>query len=1026
MPFPKDRLVATEYQPFDAGQPPVHFGERTGIQSVITSPWVLRWASIPATYATYREIRKLGTIAMARELKVAPVLASEWTIDADDDAPQEWQTLIQKTFFPLRDEFMSAALYYGDVDFGYTCFEKIIEPKDGYLKIVRFKPLLHDITEICIGHQGGFIGVRQLGKDLGLANSVHVGFRVEGSYLYGIPLLENCRQAYNMWIECNEGARRYDRKIAGAHIVVEYPLGSCKDRNGTVRDNGELARTVLDELQSAGGVAIPRDMAAFMEQLNLESPGWKIWMLDAGSNQQGTFVERLDYLDKQLCRSLHIPERAMMEGAHGTLAEAEAHADVIFTIQDIEHRRVTAELNRQAVDQVLTLNFGKQAVGKVRLKASPIVDEKKEFFKQIYEQLLASPAGQRELQSLDAASLREQLGLPQVQNDPGDVEHPGANLQAFRGLPQPPPGGAGQTFLTKDRDGRPVTVDGQAEQPAAALANAVWGMREAIALSSTALERATGGHGDAETRGRGGAAAPLQLAGSAEKAKRCDYCYRPATHILTHPGYLAKRGPTGGGRTVKITVAACDEHANCANYLDHAQRPDAQIILPASLPEPLELAGTESVQQPPWQEEPQYRQPTNWDPDQDPDDEPDPDYEVGPELTKIVPIGERDALHFRATPTESKASLVQQYGPQADAVRREHALDYPHEFAFGRKKVEPVRNSALRYNVTGQGQAGLIMSHAVHAVRDLLQTRRPMIVSFTAAEPSRQAVYEHLARRAVKQAAGEGGPEYRAFREGDNPHAFHLVHTALAHLPALQRLAPDLEEIGAGEPVGAGMSNRPSALWDGEDWNEEGRGDAATRGRGETETDALPLELAATDPVEQAPWQPHERLPGVMVKDVPLDASGGQGDRMRIASQPLPPVWGQFDSVRRQYKLGAPQTVAFTRRNGPRDVRGTYDIAGQGKAGLVLSHAAHAVRELVAQRPVALIFSAEEKSRNNAYMHMLRRACSAARAAGNTRCSSGPAPIRRPSPMPSCIAPWQSCRSSAAIGSPSTLRAGNP
>ena len=80
-------------------------------------------------------------------------------------------------------------------------------------------------------------------------------------------------------------------------------------------------------------------------------PGWKIWILDAGASQQGTFVTRLEYLDKQLCRCLHIPERAMMEGQHGTLAEAEAHADVIFTIQDIEHRRVTDELNRQAVDR---------------------------------------------------------------------------------------------------------------------------------------------------------------------------------------------------------------------------------------------------------------------------------------------------------------------------------------------------------------------------------------------------------------------------------------------------------------------------------------------------------------------------------------------------------------------------------------------------------------------------------------------------------------------------------------------------
>ncbi len=541
MPSPKDRLEATEYQPFDNGQPPVHFGERTGIQSVITSPWVLRWASIPATYATYRQIRKLGTIAMARELKVAPVLASEWTIDADDDVPDEWKTLVEKTFFPLRDEFMAATLYYGDVDFGYTCFEKIIEPKDGYLKITRFKPLLHDITEICIGHHGGFIGVRQLGKDLGLANSVHVGFRVEGSYLYGIPLLENARQAYNWWIDCNEGARRYDRKIAGAHIVVEYPVGTSTDRYGKEVENADLARTVLDSLEAAGGVAVPRDMAAFMQQLNLESPGWKIWILDAGSSQQGTFVVRLEYLDKQLCRSLHIPERAMMEGQHGTLAEAEAHADVIFTIQDIEHRRVTAELNRQAVDQVLRLNFGEQAVGKVRLKASPIVDEKKAFFKEIYAQLLASPAGQKELQSLDAGSLREQLGLPQVQNDPGDVEHEGANLQAIPGLSAGTPGGNGKAMMAQGPDGRPVMVPGETENPAAALANAIWGMRDAIALSSTALKKAeawAASNGTGDPSGE-----PLELAGN-EPVQQEPWKEHP-DYLQAELGYKTKTVPLG-------------------------------------------------------------------------------------------------------------------------------------------------------------------------------------------------------------------------------------------------------------------------------------------------------------------------------------------------------------------------------------------------------------------------------------------------------------------------------------------------
>ena len=47
-------------------------------------------------------------------------------------------------------------------------------------------------------------------------------------------------------------------------------------------------------------------------------------------------------------------------------------------------------------------------------------------------------------------------------------------------------------MMARDPDGRPVTVHGQADNPAAALANAVWGMREAVALSSTALKKAEG------------------------------------------------------------------------------------------------------------------------------------------------------------------------------------------------------------------------------------------------------------------------------------------------------------------------------------------------------------------------------------------------------------------------------------------------------------------------------------------------------------------------------------------------------
>ena len=44
--------------------------------------------------------------------------------------------------------------------------------------------------------------------------------------------------------------------------------------------------------------------------------------------------------------------------------------------------------------------------------------------------------------------------------------------------------------MAQGPDGQPVTVPGNADNPAAAMANAVWGMREAVALSSAALRKA--------------------------------------------------------------------------------------------------------------------------------------------------------------------------------------------------------------------------------------------------------------------------------------------------------------------------------------------------------------------------------------------------------------------------------------------------------------------------------------------------------------------------------------------------------
>jgi len=401
-------------------------GERTGIQSIITSPWVMRWASMPTTYSTYRAIRKHPTIAIARAVSAAPVLSSEWTVESKDADEIEEKTgmdvsevikFVQDEFLPLRQDFLESTMLYGNVDFGYMGFEQVLDvgEEDGMIHLTKLKGLLHDITEIVLDPYGNFQGYKQPATWLGKPNSLHIGFRVEGSHLYGYPLLENVRETFYQWLDANDGAARYDRKVAGGRIVVYYPPGKSKDGAGVIRPNDQIAKTIVDSLQSSGAVAVPRDMAAFVDRLNVENPGWIIDVLDKGAGLQPQFIARLEYLDKLLCRGLLLPERSIIEGQHGTMAEAETHTDTALCTAEQNHKKVVQSLNKDSVNPLLEWNYGPKMRDMVYIVPAPLTDAKKSYLKQIYQAILSNPQGfQMEAPQIDTNVLKDNLGIPKA------------------------------------------------------------------------------------------------------------------------------------------------------------------------------------------------------------------------------------------------------------------------------------------------------------------------------------------------------------------------------------------------------------------------------------------------------------------------------------------------------------------------------------------------------------------------------------------------------------------------------------
>jgi hypothetical protein len=392
-------------------------GQVTGRQSVVTTSGAFGSAfggqgPLPASFKTYREMRKHPTIALARALSIAPILAANWTVEADKGVDEEVTDFIFEQFVPGRRGFLATALF-GGCDFGHQGYEKVFEADGGYVCLKKLKPLLQDITEILIEDNGGFAGFKQKDVEVPLENCLLIPFRVEGTDWYGQPLLENCRASWEKWRKADDGAERYDAKVAGAHWIVHYPVGRTRDLTGAEQDNDLIARNILASLESSGSVALPTDINAFVNAADQEGRAWKIELIGDNGARQPTFINRLDYLDKLMVRGLLLPERAVIEGTYGTKAEAETHADAALAHADMEHQDVTQLVNWHAVDQLLALNWGEDMRGTVRLVAGPVVDAKAVFLRQVYTAVLANPSGfLEEIGNVDMAAVREVLGVP--------------------------------------------------------------------------------------------------------------------------------------------------------------------------------------------------------------------------------------------------------------------------------------------------------------------------------------------------------------------------------------------------------------------------------------------------------------------------------------------------------------------------------------------------------------------------------------------------------------------------------------
>lgn len=392
------------------------------------------------TYHFYRRMSAHPTLALARSIVSAPILAAGWAYevrrpdgrayrrprggvananDPIDAHLAERAAFVQNVMDPLRPAFLAEAMRA--LEFGWRPFEKIWDVSGGRFVLRRLKPLLPDFTWINIDPHGGFAGLTQMDVQLGPEKSFIYTHDGEAGNLYGRSRHENAREVWSKWGSTDDRAAQLATKAAAIIPMVHYPLGQSRDASGQVRDNGELADVILNGLGSGKGVKLPNLFASTDDpRLSADLAGQSAWIIsflesaNAASNLGG-LTDRQRYYDALMFRAWLRPERTGLESIHGSRADATTHTDTSLTDSELIHSEVCAQLTRCVIDELLELNFGPAARGSVYLTPAPLQGAKRDLLAQLFAAVWKDPAALRQfIEQTDMDAVFDLMEVPKA------------------------------------------------------------------------------------------------------------------------------------------------------------------------------------------------------------------------------------------------------------------------------------------------------------------------------------------------------------------------------------------------------------------------------------------------------------------------------------------------------------------------------------------------------------------------------------------------------------------------------------
>jgi len=374
---------------------------------------------MPSGICTWKRMRGNPTIAMARMAATSPILLQGLALEAKNDAPEEAVVYVQNYIKPLISKFIKDLLLA--LDFGYSAFEAIWGVKQSRFVPIKLKYLDPSMTVLEQDDNGRYLGITQQDIFLPEDATILYTYNLEGDNLYGNPRSENARLAWSQWLDLVDLEGVYIQRVSNILPMVSFPSDeSFETEDGEKVSAYEAAVEIVENLKSLNGVVIPQStmgkQAQALINAGIDPAQLKPWTLDF-AEVEGKHGDELSEVirrkEVQMCRAWLMPERAILEGVHGTLAEAESQGAIGQNASQLVMNDILDVINKQLVAPALIYNFGDQHAESVKFTATQVKPEMFKFLSDLVLKSLDSPEKYNLLQTLiDIDAVADLLNLP--------------------------------------------------------------------------------------------------------------------------------------------------------------------------------------------------------------------------------------------------------------------------------------------------------------------------------------------------------------------------------------------------------------------------------------------------------------------------------------------------------------------------------------------------------------------------------------------------------------------------------------